>query len=201
FSLDCKMSSHGKAETDRLRKNLEEQLDRLVQQLEDLEDCRINETLDETDYQECKEDTMEQLREFNESLQRMISGNMTLVDELGAMQLATQAAISAAFQTPAVIRMFGKREPTGLKERLSQIDRDVKLGKLNKEAADRQRGEILSALRQLGEKLEPSELQLLERLSLNNIDTTRYVQITETSRKGKMALDVVGKEVKATQDI
>ena len=48
---------------------------------------RINETLDETDYQECKEDTMEQLREFNESLQRMISGNMTLVDELGAMQL------------------------------------------------------------------------------------------------------------------
>ena len=35
------MSSHGKAETDRLRKNLEEQLDRLVQQLEDLEDCRF----------------------------------------------------------------------------------------------------------------------------------------------------------------
>jgi len=194
------MSSHGhgKAETDRLRKNLEEQLDRLVQQLEDLEDCRV--TLDETDYQECKEDTMEQLREFNDSLQRMISGNMTLVDELGAMQLATQAAISAAFQTPAVIRMFGKREPAGLKERLSQIDRDVKLGKLNKETADRQRGEILSALRQLGEKLEPSELQLLERISLNNIDTTRYVQVTETTGKGKMALDVVGREVKATQD-
>lgn len=96
--------------------------------------------------------------------------------------------------------MFGKREPTGLKEHLSQIDRDVKLGKLNKEAADRQRGEILSALRQLGEKLEPSELQLLERLSLNNVDTTRYVQVTETAKEGKMALDVVGKEVRATQD-
>ncbi|KAL6260893.1 hypothetical protein P5V15_008421 [Pogonomyrmex californicus] len=192
------MNSHGKAETDRLKKNLEEQLDRLVQQLEDLEDCRV--TFDETDYQECKEDTMEQLREFNESLQRMISGNMTLIDELGAMQLATQAAISAAFQTPAVIRMFGKREPTGLKERLSQIDRDAKLGKLNKEIADRQRGEILSALKQLGEKLEPSELQLLERLSLNNIDTTRYVQVTETAEKSKIALDIVGKEVKASQD-
>lgn len=96
--------------------------------------------------------------------------------------------------------MFGRREPAGLKERLSQIDRDVKLGKLNKEAADRQRGEILSALRQLGEKLEPSELQLLERLSLNNVDTTRYVQVTETTKQGKMALDVVGKEVRATQD-
>jgi len=96
--------------------------------------------------------------------------------------------------------MFGKREPAGLKERLSQIDRDIKLGKLNKEDSDRKRGEILSALRQLGEKLEPSELQLLERLSLNNVDTTRYVQVTETAEKGKMALDVVGKEVKATQD-
>ncbi|XP_012536186.1 protein LZIC [Monomorium pharaonis] len=192
------MSSHGKAETDRLKKNLEEQLDRLVQQLEDLEVCRI--TLDETDYQECKEDTMEQLREFNESLQRMISGNMTLVDELGAMQLATQAAISAAFQTPAVIRMFGKREPARLKERLSQLDRDVKLGKLDKQTADCQRGEILSALRQLGEKLESSELQLLERLSLNNIDSTRYVQVNEITERGQMALDVVGKEVKASQD-
>jgi len=48
---------------------------------------RVNGTLDETDYQECKEDTIEQLREFNDSLQRMISGDMTLVDELGAMQL------------------------------------------------------------------------------------------------------------------
>lgn len=96
--------------------------------------------------------------------------------------------------------MFGKREPSLLRERLEQIDRDVKLGKLNKEAADRQRGEIMSALRQLGEKLEPSELQLLERLSLNNIDTARYVQVTETAGKGKMALDIVGKEVKATQD-
>lgn len=34
------MSSHGKDETQRLRQNLEEQLERLVQQLEDLEECR-----------------------------------------------------------------------------------------------------------------------------------------------------------------
>lgn len=34
------MTSHGKAETERLKKKLEEQLERLVQQLEDLEECR-----------------------------------------------------------------------------------------------------------------------------------------------------------------
>lgn len=32
--------SHGKDETIGLRKNLEDQLERLVQQLEDLEECR-----------------------------------------------------------------------------------------------------------------------------------------------------------------
>ncbi|XP_015118458.1 protein LZIC isoform X2 [Diachasma alloeum] len=86
------MSSHGKVETESLKRNLEEQLDRLVQQLEDLEECK--EDLDESEYKETKGETMDQLREFNESLQRMISGDMTLVDQLGAMQLATQAARS-----------------------------------------------------------------------------------------------------------
>lgn len=191
------MSSHGKVETERLKKNLEEQLDRLVQQLEDLEGCRDEMTNEE--YEETKEETMEQLRELNESLQRMISGDMTLVNQLGAMQLATQAAISAAFRTPAVIRMFGKREPDQLRERLSQIDRDIKLGKLNKDTGDRLRAEVLSALRHLGEKLDPTDLQLIEKLSLNIIDETNYVQVTESTEKGQMALAVVGEEVRATQ--
>ncbi|XP_046617787.1 protein LZIC-like [Neodiprion virginianus] len=191
------MTSHGKAETERLRKNLEEQLDRLVQQLEDLEECRSE--LDEADYNETKAETMDQLKDFNESLQRMISGDMTLVNDLGAMQLATQAAISAAFQTPAVIRMFGKREPAQLRERLYQVERDAKLGKLSKEASDRQRGEILSALRQLGEKLNQSELQLVEKLSPESAAHYNFVQIDEKSPKGKIAVALAGEEVRANE--
>lgn len=34
------MSSYGKAETERLKQNLENQLERLVEQLEDLENCK-----------------------------------------------------------------------------------------------------------------------------------------------------------------
>lgn len=34
------MASRGKSETEKLKKNLEEQLERLVQQLADLEECR-----------------------------------------------------------------------------------------------------------------------------------------------------------------
>lgn len=47
--------------------------------------CR--EELDEEEYEETKKETLEQLSEFNESLKKLMSGNMTLVDELGGMQL------------------------------------------------------------------------------------------------------------------
>lgn len=92
--------------------------------------------------------------------------------------------------------MFGKRETSQLRERLAQIDCDVKLGKLSKEVSDHQRAEVLNALRQLGEKLEPQELQLLEKLMLSNIDTTSYVQVTDNVEKGQMAMAVVGDEVR-----
>lgn len=96
--------------------------------------------------------------------------------------------------------MFGKREVTELRKRLVEIDGYMKLGKLSKESSDHQRGEVLNALRQLGEKLEPEELQLLEKLKLSNIDATSYVQVTESTEKGQMAMAVVGDEVRTSQN-
>ncbi|KAH0562905.1 protein LZIC-like [Cotesia glomerata] len=186
--------SHGKDETIGLRKNLEDQLERLVQQLEDLEECR--EDLEPSEYEETKNDTIEQLKELNASLRRIISGDITLIDQLGAMQLATQAAISAAFKTPAVIRMFGKKEPKLLRERLSLIERDAKLGKLSKEASDRQRSEVLTALKHLGETLSQSELELIQRLTLDNIDTTDFIQVSDYKEKSQVARAIVSQEVK-----
>lgn len=192
--LHLKMGSHGKLETEKLKKNLEAQLDRLVQQLEDIEENRN--LLDAAAYEEAMQLTKEDLQEFNESLQRLISGDTTLIDQLGAIQLAIQAAISEAFKTPAVIRMFGKRETSQLRNRLAEIEYDMKLGKITKEVFDLQRAEVLNALRQLGEKLELQELQLLEKLMFNNIDTTNYVQVIENVDKGRIAMAVVGDEAR-----
>lgn len=105
---------------------------------------------------------------------------------------ATQAAISAAFRTPAVIRMFARREPELLRQRLSDIERDIKLGKGNQLLENEKvcvfslflsvigkskiaafvclpslhyvqwQVEVLDALRQLGEKLTAVELRVLE---------------------------------------
>ena len=43
------------------------------------------------EYQEATEETMAQLCELNESLNKLISGDMTLVDKLGATQLVSVA--------------------------------------------------------------------------------------------------------------
>ncbi|ERE81937.1 protein LZIC-like protein [Cricetulus griseus] len=112
------MASRGKTETSKLKQNLEEQLDRLMQQLQDLEECR--EELDTDEYEETKKETLEQLSEFHDSLKKIMSGNMTLVDELSGMQLAIQAAISQAFKTPEVIRLFAKKQPGQLRTRLAE---------------------------------------------------------------------------------
>ncbi|XP_057175963.1 protein LZIC [Triplophysa rosa] len=149
------MASRGKSETSKLRQNMEEQLDRLMQQLQDLEECR--EELDEEEYEETKKETLEQLSEFNESLKKLMSGNMTLVDELGGMQLAIQAAISQAFKTPEVIRLFAKKQPGQLRTRMAEMDRDVMVGKLPRDVYTQQKVEILTALRKLGEKLTPED--------------------------------------------
>ncbi|XP_027628787.1 protein LZIC-like [Tupaia chinensis] len=110
------MASRGKTETSKLKQNLEEQLDRLMQQLQDLEEFREERDTDE--YEETKKETLEQLSEFNDSPKKIMSGNMALVDELSRMQLAIQAAISQAFKTPAVIRLFAEKQSGQLQTRL-----------------------------------------------------------------------------------
>ncbi|PNJ48160.1 LZIC isoform 1, partial [Pongo abelii] len=109
--------------------------------------------LDTDEYEETKKETLEQLSEFNDSLKKIMSGNMTLVDELSGMQLAIQAAISQAFKTPEVIRLFAKKQPGQLRTRLAEMDRDLMVGKLERDLYTQQKVEILTALRKLGEKL------------------------------------------------
>lgn len=47
----------------------------------------FREELDDEEYEETKKETLEQLNEFNDSLKKIVTGDMTLVDELSGMQL------------------------------------------------------------------------------------------------------------------
>lgn len=94
---------------------------------------------------------------------------------------ATQAAISEAFKTPEVIRLFGRREPKQLRDRLETIDHDTKLNKLSEDGRDRQKAEILTALRQLGEQLSREELQFLEQHNsiANAFKNVEFIEVTD----------------------
>jgi sugar-specific transcriptional regulator TrmB len=152
--------NRGKKETDKLKQNVEEQLERLLQQLEDLKQEKDN--MEESEYNEMLNDTMEQLKEFQKRLEKMVSGNMTLVDQVGSYQLAIQAAVSKAFKTPEVIKLFAKKQPGQLRQRLTALQRDMKLGKVAQDSYIQQAVEILAALKKLGEPLSNDEIQFLQ---------------------------------------
>eukprot|EP01108_Squamamoeba_japonica_P009167 TRINITY_DN8459_c0_g1_i1.p1 TRINITY_DN8459_c0_g1~~TRINITY_DN8459_c0_g1_i1.p1 ORF type:complete len:190 (-),score=74.99 TRINITY_DN8459_c0_g1_i1:16-585(-) len=149
------MASRGAAESEQLRSQVEAQLNRLLSQLEDLEE--LKEDLDEDEYEETKNDTIEQLKQFDAQLKKMVHGNMGLVTELASYQLAIQAAVSSAFQTPEVIRAFAKREPGQLRQRYTALEREHKLGKISDGAFTQQALELLTALKRLGQELSARE--------------------------------------------
>ena len=78
-------ASRGSLETAKLKTNMEEQLHRLLSQLEDLKEMK--DSLEKDEYDEMYKDTIQQLKEFQDSLKKMMDGNMTLVDELSSVKL------------------------------------------------------------------------------------------------------------------
>jgi hypothetical protein len=74
------------------------------------------------EYEEMKQETLDQLNELNESASKMKQGNLSLIDEMNGIQLAIQAAVSQAFQTPEVIQMFAKKQQPELRQRLADVN-------------------------------------------------------------------------------
>ena len=75
------------------------------------------------EYEATKKDTVAQLEEFQASLEKMAQGNMTLHSQLDATRLALRSAISGAFKTPEVIRLFANKQPAALRRRLAEVRR------------------------------------------------------------------------------
>lgn len=155
------MALRGKFETEQLRKNIKNQLQRLLMQLEDLE--KFKDEFDSVEeWEEEKRETEAQLKEFKAFLDRSVSGDMTLVDEFSGIQLAIQESIAGAFKTPEIIRLFAAKEPSHLRSKLDQLQRDVKTKKISKKIYRNQTYEILLALQKLNAKLTDQEKKFVK---------------------------------------
>ncbi|CAF3777570.1 unnamed protein product [Rotaria magnacalcarata] len=190
ISADKNLYVHNmSAKTDTLRKNLDAQLERLIDQLADLE--QLKDEMDENEYKEARQDTIDQLEEFNKSLEKMKSGDggLSLLDDVQRIQNAIKSAISEAFQTPEVMRFFAKKEPVQLRNHLAEIERDTKVGKLSGAEGARKKKEILDALRKLGETLTTEEeIYLKQYMESSN---THFAKMNESSDVNVNALSAV----------
>merc|ERR1719419_1549632 len=164
--------SRGVNENNQLKTKLETQLSRLLDQLHDIETTK--DSLDEDEYLDLKNDTLEQ--EFETSLNKMLKGEIGLVDSVGAMQLAIQAAISQAFKTPEILKLFIKAEPSHLRDKLAVIQRDFQTGKMDNDLFIQQKTEILSALVKLNETLTEDETRFMDEFSSNSMKNFTNVQ-------------------------
>ncbi|VDM52150.1 unnamed protein product [Angiostrongylus costaricensis] len=130
-----------------LVENLQKQLDRLMNQLSDIEEEKPN--MDTQEYEELKSETMEELKvissfilvlhllryamgrwfgqifiipvikeDLSRSLEKMTGGNITSTDNLTATRMAVRAAISQALRTPAILGLFARKQPIALRQRL-----------------------------------------------------------------------------------
>ena len=189
------------AQTQILRENINDQLNRLFTQLEDLEELKDGQSSHSShlslspplhlqlpcppavcraplpscafplwsaefsaeEYEETKAETLNQLSDFQAFLQQALSGDLTLVDEFGAASLAIQAAVSNAFKTPEVIRLFAQRQPQALRVRLEGLKRDFKVRKMGRAEYVRGSVEVLEALKKMGSELSEEEQEMLTR--------------------------------------
>jgi len=155
------MSSRGDAETNKLKGNIEDQLNRLLTQLSDLEEMK--DELDNDEYEQTRQETMDQLKEFELSLQKLLEGNITLVSDIGSVQLRIQDAIREAFKSPEVTKMFVKKENGALRRKLASLVEDKKLGRISIDQYEVLSSEIVVALDKLGEELTSQEKEMLEK--------------------------------------
>lgn len=176
------MASRGDAETNKLRINIENQLERLMTQLNDLEDMR--EELDEEEYNTTKQETLDQLKEFQNSLEKSKDGSMSLVDTIGSIQLKIQETISSAVQaTDASSKFVNKGACSSLRGKLEILENEYKMKKITPSTY---KIDLLGILKQieLADTLNDHEKGLLS--FAKNVDGESFVKTNDINENSNV---------------
>lgn len=178
-----------------LIKNLETQLKRLINELEDLEETKLvmkekllfiltltniehfRDEIDELEYNELKGEFLDQTKEFSEALERMSRGDVTLNTNYAKMKLELRNAISNAFNLKESMKIFGLKLENELEKQLNSLKEDYKLKRIGQQEMELKRIDLLNKIKLQNEKLLTKEdLDFLEfksqqeLLQLNVID-------------------------------
>ncbi|CAI4232684.1 unnamed protein product [Auanema sp. JU1783] len=171
-----------------LVRNIQEQLIRLMKQLEDLNEERAEMT--EEDYEEAREDSVEQLKDLERTLSKMEHGDISTIDELTTTKMAIRAAIGEAFKTPEIVALFARKQPAALRQKLIMAETEHKLGSLSTEGFLSRKAEVLMALQKLREPLSDEEENFLK-----NLESKPTYNLTEASSKRTVDDNIIEKVI------
>ena len=104
-----------------------------------------------------KQDSLQQVQAFEEQMEQMKSGDMTLVDQINKAQLAIRQATQEHSQAANVQAQFAAREPEKLREQLTEIETNFRLQRMSEAEYKEQKCQILSHLKKLGAELTYEE--------------------------------------------
>lgn len=152
---------HGTKESERLKTNCDAQLSRLLTQLSDLEGMRGD--MDADEFEAARADTVQQMEEFQKTLDKLVAGDVSLVSALGSMRLAVRQAILGGSDRGAIQELFSSKSTSGLRGKLASLEEDLRLQRISAEAHASLSVDILRSLDKLGETLSARERELLAR--------------------------------------
>lgn len=116
------------------------------------------------------QETIEQLQEFEASLEKSLSGNISLVDQIGQVRQAIESAIRSG-KTTSAPSLFVQKEINSLRSRLASLDSERKFGKISFDSYASQAVEILQLLVKSNEPLSPAEQDLLRQVLYHQLSS------------------------------
>ena len=143
-----------------LLKNCDAHLTRLQNQLRDLSNPSFTERVRSPSLVESmRRDTRRSLEKFATLREKLARGNLN-VSSWSSTEIKkkfTLDRIRDAFETEAFYALFFERDRGGLRDRLSVVERDLRLTGKEEEKLENEKIEILVALKNLGERMTEEE--------------------------------------------
>ncbi|GMR36995.1 hypothetical protein PMAYCL1PPCAC_07190, partial [Pristionchus mayeri] len=180
FVRSCTVSFVVVMSDGQLISNLHNQVNRLVKQLEELE--QEKDALTEDEYNEMKNETVEELNEISQTLLKMSDGALSTIDNNAKEKQAIRDAIATAFQSIHGHQSPNKIRIAVLRQKIAQIGNDYHMKKIDEETVKIRKATVLSRLNELGDRLSSEEsFLLLESLAEINLS----LQSASTNSKAK----------------
>lgn len=116
--------------------------------------------LPEDELLDIKAETLEQIQEFGETINRLQKGDLTLNNKFVEIKAALRAAIGSAFNTSEMIKMFGAQDDEFMQ--LIKLEEEFKLKKVDQITYENKKLGILQSLQEKGAQLSDEYISFLK---------------------------------------